>query len=172
MDTEVLRVLRTTGSCPHPCQYQHRTRDAMISLHFHHMAVLIGSDGVRTSYSTRKNNFVWYTYISVSKTTYYPVSLFPHYRFRQYTANSISTLLWLYGPLLGHGSFFSFFIYTQSAGLFGTRNKPVSRPLPTHRTTQTQNKRTQTSMPRVGFEPTTPVFERAKTVHALDRAAT
>jgi hypothetical protein len=26
-------------------------------------------------------------------------------------------------------------------------------------------------MPRVGFEPTIPVFERAKTVHALDRAA-
>jgi hypothetical protein len=27
-------------------------------------------------------------------------------------------------------------------------------------------------MPRVGFEPTIPVFERAKTVHALDRATT
>jgi hypothetical protein len=27
-------------------------------------------------------------------------------------------------------------------------------------------------MPRVGFEPTIPVFERAKTVHALDRAVT
>jgi hypothetical protein len=27
-------------------------------------------------------------------------------------------------------------------------------------------------MPRVGLEPTIPVFERAKTVHALDRAAT
>jgi hypothetical protein len=27
-------------------------------------------------------------------------------------------------------------------------------------------------MSRVGFEPTTPVFERAKTVHALKRAAT
>jgi hypothetical protein len=27
-------------------------------------------------------------------------------------------------------------------------------------------------MPRIGFEPTIPVFERAKTVHALDRAAT
>jgi hypothetical protein len=26
-------------------------------------------------------------------------------------------------------------------------------------------------MPRVGFEPTTPVFEQAKTVHAVDRAA-
>jgi hypothetical protein len=27
-------------------------------------------------------------------------------------------------------------------------------------------------MSRVGFEPTNPVFERAKTVHALDRRAT
>jgi hypothetical protein len=27
-------------------------------------------------------------------------------------------------------------------------------------------------MPRVGFEPMIPVFERAKTVHALDRTAT
>jgi hypothetical protein len=27
-------------------------------------------------------------------------------------------------------------------------------------------------MPLMGFEPTTPVFERAKTVHGLDRAAT
>jgi hypothetical protein len=35
-----------------------------------------------------------------------------------------------------------------------------------------ENKRTQTSMPQVGFEPTAAVFERAKTVHALDRAAT
>jgi hypothetical protein len=39
-------------------------------------------------------------------------------------------------------------------------------------TTYTQNKRTQASMPGVGLEPTIPVFERAKTVHALDRAAT
>jgi hypothetical protein len=31
---------------------------------------------------------------------------------------------------------------------------------------------TQTSVFRVGFEPTNPAFERAKTVHALDRAAT
>jgi hypothetical protein len=27
-------------------------------------------------------------------------------------------------------------------------------------------------MPRVGLEPTTPVFKRAKTIRALDRAAT
>jgi hypothetical protein len=39
-------------------------------------------------------------------------------------------------------------------------------------TAQAHNKRTQTTMPRVGLEPTIPVYERAKTVHALDRAAT
>jgi hypothetical protein len=53
-----------------------------------------------------------------------------------------------------------------------TRDQPVARPLPTHRTTQTQNKGTQTSMPWVGFEPMIPAFERMKTVHALDGAAT
>jgi hypothetical protein len=52
-----------------------------------------------------------------------------------------------------------------------TGDYPVARPLPTHRTTQTQNKRTH-AMPRVGFEPTIPAFEQAKTIHALDRAAT
>jgi hypothetical protein len=40
-----------------------------------------------------------------------------------------------------------------------------------HRTAQTQNKRRQTSTPQVGFQSTILVFERAKTVHALDRAA-
>jgi hypothetical protein len=50
-----------------------------------------------------------------------------------------------------------------------TSDQPVGRLLPIHRTTQTQNKRTQTSMPRVGLEPTIPAFERAKT---SDRAAT
>jgi hypothetical protein len=32
------------------------------------------------------------------------------------------------------------------------------------------DKRIQTSMPQVGFEPTVLVFERAKTVHALDQS--
>jgi hypothetical protein len=35
-----------------------------------------------------------------------------------------------------------------------------------------QNKRTQTSMPWVGFKPMTPVFKWVKTVHALDHATT
>jgi hypothetical protein len=53
-----------------------------------------------------------------------------------------------------------------------TGGQPIARPLPIQRTTQIQNKRTQTSMPRVGFEPMIPEFERAKTGHASDRVAT
>jgi hypothetical protein len=85
------------------------------------------------------------------------------------------------------GRFFSFLIYTQSVGLLGQEISP-SQGRYLHKTTQTQNKRThtstprvgfeaqnkrtQTSMPQVGFESTIPVFERAKTVRALDRAVT
>jgi hypothetical protein len=51
----------------------------------------------------------------------------------------------------------------------------VSRALPKHRTTQTQNKHIhthQTFMLYVVFEPTIPASERAKTVYALDRSVT
>jgi hypothetical protein len=54
-----------------------------------------------------------------------------------------------------------------------TSDQLVARPLPKHRTTQTQNKHTyRTSMPCVGFKPTIPASERTKTVHVLDRTAT
>jgi hypothetical protein len=53
-----------------------------------------------------------------------------------------------------------------------TSDQPVARPLPKHRTTQTQNKRAKLSCPEWGLKPTIPASERAKTVHALDRAAT
>jgi hypothetical protein len=69
------------------------------------------------------------------------------------------------------GRFFSFLIIYTVGRTPRPGDQPFARPPPTHRT-QTQNNRTQTFMPRVGFEPTIPVFERAKTVHALDRAAT
>jgi hypothetical protein len=81
-------------------------------------------------------------------------------------------LLLLQSPLFGLGRFFSFLIlYTVGrASLMG--DQPVSKLLSTHRTTQRQNKCSQTSMPRVEFESTIPVFQRTKTIHALDRAAT
>jgi hypothetical protein len=63
--------------------------------------------------------------------------------------------------------FFSFLTYTQSGGLLGGVGSSRREAA-----TYTQNKRTQTSMPRVGFEPMIPVFEWAKKVHALNRAAT
>jgi hypothetical protein len=69
------------------------------------------------------------------------------------------------------GSFSSFLIHTQSVGLL-EREISQSQDRYLHRTAQTQNKRTQTSMPRLGFEPTTPVIDRVKTVQALHDVAT
>jgi hypothetical protein len=86
--------------------------------------------------------------------------------------NYVSIHLWLYSTLLDLGCFFSFLIIFTVGRTIWTGDQPVAKPLPTHRTTQTQNKRKQTSMLWVGFEPTTPAFEWAKTVHALDGAAT
>jgi hypothetical protein len=83
----------------------------------------------------------------------------------------LSLSLWLYSPL-NLGRFFSFLILYTVGRTPWTGDQPVARPLPTQRTTQTQNKSTQTTMSRMGFEPTIPVFERANTIHALDRAAT
>jgi hypothetical protein len=67
---------------------------------------------------------------------------------------------------------FSFLIIYTVGRTPWTGDRPVARPVPTQRTIQTQNKHAETSMPRVGFEPKIPVFERAKTVHVLDSAAT
>jgi hypothetical protein len=63
-------------------------------------------------------------------------------------------------------------LFTQSTGLPGRAISPAARLPPAHRTAQTQNKHRQTSMPRVRFEPTIPVFEPVKTVQPLDREAT
>jgi hypothetical protein len=84
---------------------------------------------------------------------------------------SLSLSLWLYSPLDPGGVFSYLILYTIRRTLW-TGDQPVARPLPTHRITQIHNKRTQTSMPRLGFETTISVFERAKMVHALDCAAT
>jgi hypothetical protein len=81
-------------------------------------------------------------------------------------------LLWLYSPLLGLGCFFSSLTFYTVGRTPWTGDQSIARPLPTHRAIQIQNKRTETSMPWVGFEPTIRVFERAKTVHALYRSAT
>jgi hypothetical protein len=83
----------------------------------------------------------------------------------------LSIYLWLYSPCGPWPLFQLLNLYTVGRTPW-MGDQPVARPLPTHIPTQAQNKRTQTAMPRVGLEPTIPVFERAKTVHTLDRAAT
>jgi hypothetical protein len=75
-------------------------------------------------------------------------------------------------PFVGPWPIFSFLILYTVGRTPWTADQPVARPLPIHRTTKTQNKRKQISMPRVGFEPMTPAFERAKMVHAIDHTAT
>jgi hypothetical protein len=77
-----------------------------------------------------------------------------------------SNVPWLHTPCRPWSPFQFLNQYTVDKTRW-TGDQPVSRPLLTHRTT-----RTQTCMPRIGFQPTIPVFERAKTVHALDGAAT
>jgi hypothetical protein len=84
----------------------------------------------------------------------------------------LSIYLWLYTSLLGLGRFFSLLIFYTVGRSPSTGDQPVTRQLPAHGTAQIQNKRTQTSIPQVGFEPKIPVFQRPKTVHAFDRAAT
>jgi hypothetical protein len=84
----------------------------------------------------------------------------------------LSIYLWLYSPFLDLGRFFQFLILYTFGRTPWTGDQPVPRPLPTHKTTQIQNKRTQTTVTQVGLEPTIPVFKRVKTVHALDSAAT
>jgi hypothetical protein len=73
---------------------------------------------------------------------------------------------------LGPWPLFSFLILYRISKTPWTEDQPVARPLPIQKTTQTQNKRTKTPIPRVRSEPTISVPERAKTVHALDRVAT
>jgi hypothetical protein len=74
--------------------------------------------------------------------------------------------------LLGLGLSFSFLILYTVGRTPWAGDQLVARPLSTHGTTQTRNKHTQASIPPVGFELTTSVLERAKTVRASDFAAT
>jgi hypothetical protein len=64
----------------------------------------------------------------------------------------------------------SFLYYRQSVGPLGWVISQ-SQGCYLRRTTQKQKKRRHIFMPRVGFEPTIPVFERAKTSRALDSTA-
>jgi hypothetical protein len=94
-----------------------------------------------------------------------------HSRYRVW-GNGRVMCLRLCSPLLSTGRFFSFLSFYTVGKTPWAEDQQVTKPLPAHRTAQTQNKRKQTSMSQVGFEPMIPAFERAKVFYALDRAAT
>jgi hypothetical protein len=75
-------------------------------------------------------------------------------------------------PFVRNWPLFTFLILYTVGMTHWTGDQPVARPLHTHTGRHKQNKRKLTSVLQVGFEPTIPVFERAKTVHALDREDT
>jgi hypothetical protein len=80
---------------------------------------------------------------------------------------ALSIYLSLYSPC-GLWRGFSFLINTQQVGLLGRGISPSQG----HYLHREQQKHRQTSVRWVEFEPTIPMLERAKTVHALDGAAT
>jgi hypothetical protein len=67
---------------------------------------------------------------------------------------------WFYSLLLPLASSSVTYLFYTDGRTPWASDQPVARPLPTYRATQTQIKRTQTSMPPVRFEPTIPAFER------------
>jgi hypothetical protein len=117
-------------------------------------------------------DWIFFIYLSIYLSIYLPIYLSIYLSYLSiypsiYLSTYCSTLL-----LLDLGRFFSFLILYTVGRTPWTGDQPVARRPSTQRTTQTQSKRTQTSMPSVRFKPTIPAFERTKTVHALDRAAT
>jgi hypothetical protein len=76
---------------------------------------------------------------------------------------------WLYSPLMDCDLQF---LNPTVGRTPWTAKQSITRSLSTPRTTQTQNKHIQTSIPQVRFKPITPVFKWAKTVHASNRMDT
>jgi hypothetical protein len=102
--------------------------------------------------------------------TYKSVHFFVHARIHILVFKCLS----IYGSttLLGPWLVFQFLdLFTQSVGLFGQGISP-SQGGYLHTGQYKQNKRTQKSMPQVGFELTIPVFGQAKTFRARGFAAT
>jgi hypothetical protein len=85
---------------------------------------------------------------------YYIREIVMHYLWNGHLITCILARAWFNSLFLRPGRyFFSFVILYTLARTSWTGDQLVASPLPAHRTSQAQNKRTQTSMPRVGFEP-------------------
>jgi hypothetical protein len=118
-------------------------------------------------------------YLSTYPPTYLPTYLSIYLSIYLYICLSIYLYICLsvclsvcLSPFAGPWPLFSFLIFYTVGRTPWTGDQRVAKPLPAHRKAQTQNKLIQTSMPWVRVELTIQMFERAKTVHALDSAVT
>jgi hypothetical protein len=92
------------------------------------------------------NNCVllWSTSVTFSQMHLAPSAIYTIYLWRSLsliTYGCFSFSLWLYSPL-DLSRFFNFLVLYTVGGTPWTEDQPVARPLPTHRSTQTQNKHT------------------------------
>jgi hypothetical protein len=86
--------------------------------------------------------------------------------------SNLVPILFIYGSTalcLTFRRYFRFLVFYTVGRTTWTGDQPVKRPLSAHIRQHKEDKRTQTSMPQVGFELTVSVFERTKTVYASDR---
>jgi hypothetical protein len=65
-------------------------------------------------------------------------------------------------PVVGPSPLFEFLDLFTAGRTTRTGDQPVARLLPAHRRAQTQNKRTHTYVPQLGFEPPISAFERTR----------
>jgi hypothetical protein len=97
--------------------------------------------------------------------------VFRHFHFTRKIQQIKLLSSWPYSHLLGLGRFSSFLTLYRVGRTPWTWISP-SQCLCLHTEQHKQNKRTQTSMPRVGFEPMTSTFGRPNTFRTLDLAGT
>jgi hypothetical protein len=99
--------------------------------------------------------------LSIYLSIYLPIYL-PTY-LPTYLSIYLSIYLWHYSPFVGFWPLFQSLILYTIVRSSWMGDQPIARPILTE---HKQNKRTQTSMSRVGFVPTITAFKRAKKVHA------
>jgi hypothetical protein len=111
--------------------------------------------GVQYNTHTHTHVYIYYSFGAIRNHYHHRVSRIRPlglFRFRIYFLKLMNLLHSWYDSLEGGGS--------------------ARRKASTYTGQHNTGKRVHTSMPRVGFEHTTPVFERPKTVRASDRVAT
>jgi hypothetical protein len=104
-------------------------------------------DGTRAGYVSNANQMLC-RYSNRLGTLLYSVVLITVDSFQWTDPPSQNFYLFIYLPIflsLDLGRFFTFLILYTVGRTPWTRDQPVARPLPTYRTTQTQNKRIPTS---------------------------